>query len=69
VAHVRLGRLDQVGDQVVPALQLHVDLAEGVLVAVAQGDEIVVDPHREQRRQADDDQGGDRRDRQAAQGE
>src|SRR5690606_37936941 len=45
VLQIALGGLDQVGDQVEPALQLHVDLGEGVLVGVARGDQAVVDAH------------------------
>jgi hypothetical protein len=44
VLQVALGRLDQVGDQVVAALELHVDLRERVLEAVAQRYQPVVDP-------------------------
>jgi len=36
VFEVALGRLDEIGDQVVTALELHVDLREGVLEPVAQ---------------------------------
>jgi hypothetical protein len=39
------GDLDQVGNQVVAALQLHVDLREGVLERVARGHQAVVDAH------------------------
>src|SRR5207248_4015224 len=48
VLEVALGRLDQVGDQVVPPLELHIDLRESVLVAVAQLDQPVVSGHRQQ---------------------
>ncbi len=43
--HVTLDRLDQVGNEIVSPLQLHLDLREGILVAVAVGDELVVDAH------------------------
>jgi len=43
---VALGRFHQVGDQVVAALELHVDLGEGVLEPVAQGHQTVVDGDR-----------------------
>ena len=43
VLHVGLGRFDQVRDQVVAPLQLHVDLRERVLEAVPQADQLVVD--------------------------
>ena len=41
--HVALGDLDEVGDEIVAALELDVDLGECVLEAVAQGDEGIVD--------------------------
>jgi hypothetical protein len=41
--HVPLGNLDKVGDEVIAALQLDVDLGKRVLEAVAEGDERVVD--------------------------
>ncbi len=41
--HVALGGLDEIGDEVVAALELHVDLRVGVFETVAQGDEGVVD--------------------------
>ena len=41
--HVALGNLDEVGDEVVAALELDVDLGERVLEAVAEGDEGVID--------------------------
>jgi hypothetical protein len=53
VLEVALGDFDEVGDEVVTALQLDVDLGEGVLEAVAEGDEAVVD--------AGDEEGGDQR--------
>ena len=43
VFQIALGGLDQVRNQVVPAFELHIDLGEGVLEAVPQGDEPVVD--------------------------
>src|SRR6185295_11514081 len=46
VLQVALRRLHQVGDQVVAALELHVDLRERVLVPVAQRDQPVVDADR-----------------------
>ena len=42
VFHVTLGGLDEIGNQVVAALELHVDLRVGVFEPVAQGDEFVV---------------------------
>ncbi len=50
--------LDQVRDQVVPAAQLHVDLREGVLEAVAEPDEPV-----EEHDQADHRGGGEGKDK------
>jgi hypothetical protein len=41
--HVTLGDLDEIGDEVVTALQLNVDLSEGVFEAIAERDEAVVD--------------------------
>src|SRR5258706_7382186 len=43
VLHVALHRLDEIRDQVVATLELHVDLREGGLVPVAQGNQAVVD--------------------------
>jgi len=43
VFEVTLGDLDQIGDQIVAAFELHVDLGEGVLEPVAELDEAVVD--------------------------
>ena len=51
VLDVALGHLDQVRDQVVAPLQLHVDLREGVLVAVPQGDQPVVHADDDDRQQ------------------
>jgi hypothetical protein len=45
VREVRLRGLDEVRDEVVPALQLHVDLREGVAVGVPSGDEAVEQRH------------------------
>ncbi len=45
VRRVPLHRLDQVGDQVVPAAELHVDLRPAVLDAVPERDEPVVREH------------------------
>ena len=45
VRHVALGRLDQIRNQVVAALELHVNLRVGVFVAVAHRDELVVNAH------------------------
>jgi hypothetical protein len=39
VLQVALGGLDEIGDEVVAALELHIDLGEGVLEAVAEADE------------------------------
>ncbi len=42
VLEVALGGFDKIRDEVVAALQLHVDLGEGVLEAVLEGDEAIV---------------------------
>src|SRR5690606_38176053 len=55
VLEVRLGRLDQVGDEVVPALELDVDLRERVLEAVPQADQPVVDADHPEDEHDDDD--------------
>ena len=54
VLHVALGHLDQVGNQVVAAFELHVDLREGVLVAVPQGHQLVVHPDDNDRQDQED---------------
>ena len=43
VLQVALGDLDQIRDEVVAALQLHIDLGEGILEAITEGDEAVVE--------------------------
>ena len=40
--HVTLRRLDEIGDEIVPALELHIDLRELILEIVPQRDEPVV---------------------------
>ena len=45
VAHIAFDRLDQVGNEIMPALELHVDLGPGVVHLVAQVNETVVDRH------------------------
>ena len=42
MAHVPLGGFHQVGNQVVPTLQLHFDLGEGVAEAISLADQAVV---------------------------
>ena len=54
VAHVSLGNLHEIRDQVVSSLELNVDLAECVLVTVPQADERVERPDRVQDEQNDD---------------
>ena len=54
MGHVTLGGFDEVRDQVVTALQLHVHLGERVLEAVPQPDEGVVDADQEE---ADENEG------------
>lgn len=61
--HVAFDRLDQIRNQVVPALELHFDLSEGVLQPVPEHHQLVVDPHAEHQQQqhdaADDDRAMD----------
>ena len=57
MGHVTLGGFDEVRDEVVTALQLHVHLGEGVLEAVPQPDEGVVDADQEE---ADENEGGEK---------
>src|SRR5882757_9898706 len=59
VRHVRLGRLDQVGNEVETAPQLDVDLREGVLVRIPRADQAVVTRDHEDDEQYDDDHGDD----------
>jgi len=46
VGHIALGGFDEVGDEVVAAFELDVDLGEGVLEAVLESDQAVVDGDR-----------------------
>ena len=55
VLGVTLDGLDQVGDQIVPALELHVDLRPGVLDLVAPADQAVVRRDQVDDHQQDDD--------------
>ena len=45
MGHVAFGGLDEIRDQVVAALELHVHLGKGVLTGVTQRDEAVVDAY------------------------
>ena len=45
MSRVAFRRFDQIGNQVVATLQLHVDLGERVLEPIAKRDEAVVDSH------------------------
>ena len=54
MGHVTLGALDQVRDEVVAALELHVDLGKGVLVLVPADDEAIVDCNQPEDEQHDD---------------
>jgi len=57
VAHVGFGGFDEVGDEVVAAFELHIDLGEGVFEAVAQLNQVVVDADDEEcERNYDDEQ-------------
>ena len=58
---IALYRLDQVGDQVVALLELHVDVGEGLVDPLPHGDQAVVDhdrPDHEHDDDAEDDPGG-----------
>ena len=57
VGGVALHRLDQVGDEVVAALELHVDLGPGVLDPVPQLDQAVVHDDDDEHDQDDDARG------------
>src|SRR5437667_298091 len=54
--HVALHGVDQVGDQVVPPLELHADLVPGLVDHVPQADQAVVHKDQEERDDRDDDQ-------------
>src|SRR5664280_3119386 len=56
VPHVPLDGLDEVGDQVVPPLELHVDLAPRILHLVAGADQAVVHAQHPRHRHHDHDQ-------------
>ena len=61
VAGVAFDRLDQVRDQVVPLLQLHVDIGKGLVDPLSHGDEAVVDaenPEGEDDKDTEDDPAG-----------
>jgi hypothetical protein len=60
VRRVALDRLDQVGDEVAAPLQLDVDLAPGVLVAVLERDDAVVDVDAPEDQSPQDDEHDDR---------
>lgn len=51
MTQIALGRLDQIGNQVVAPLELHLYLREGILEARLEADQLVVD-----RDHVDDDQ-------------
>src|SRR4029450_5200245 len=59
-------RLDQVGDEVVAPLQLHVDLRPGVLDPVALGDQAVVEAQPGEDDDADEEHGDDQPDHDGA---
>jgi hypothetical protein len=54
VLHVSLGGFHQVGNQIVAARQLHIDLGERILIGVAAADQSVVDGN-----EKEDDQDND----------
>ena len=60
--HVALGRLDEVGNQVVATLQLYIDLGEGVLAPGSEGNQFVIDaggPEAEDHDNAENHEQGD----------
>ena len=69
VLHVAFGDLDQIGDEIVPPLELYFDLGEGVLVAVPERDEPVVDAHHERGQHDGDQDKCDERDHNGRHGE
>jgi len=54
VAHVALDRFDQVRNQFVTALELYVDLGEGILKALLPDHQSVVDAHQPEREKQPD---------------
>src|ERR1035437_860866 len=61
VGKVSLGSFHQIGDQVIAALQLHIDLRESVLETVAQGHQAIVDRYRPYQQNHYDDRNNDDR--------
>ena len=53
---VALHGLDQIGNEVVALLQLHVDIGEGLVGVLPQRDEAVVDADHQHRQNDDDDE-------------
>ena len=49
VRRVALHRLDQIGDQVMPQLELHIDVGKRLVDPLPHGNEAVVDRHRPDR--------------------
>ena len=78
ITGVALDRLDNVGDQIVPALELNVDIAPRAVTPHPQRNEVVVDrnqseaAHQQDKRQTDkygrDERGGQQRNRQHGKG-
>jgi hypothetical protein len=56
---VALHGLDQVGDQILALLQLDIDVGEGVVGALPQGDEAVVSTDHHHHQDGGDDQNDD----------
>ena len=56
---VALHRLDQIGHQILPLLELHIDVGEGALPRLAQTHQPVEQEYREQDDNGDDNQGND----------
>ena len=52
---IALHRLDEVGDQILTLLQLHVDVGERLVGALVQGDQLVIGAYDDEQHQGDDD--------------
>jgi hypothetical protein len=59
MAGMALDRLDQIGNQVIAPLELHVDLALGVVDLIPPSREPVVDEHRDDQHHDDHDREND----------
>ena len=68
VLQIALGGFDQIRDEVIAAFELHIDLGEGVLETVPQGDEPVVDADDEESQHGDEGEEGQEDDEDDAHG-